>query len=116
MRAIVDALKHAEGAGANCELAGASGETGCWQFMDATWDLFVYEVYGEWKPLDSYARERYVVTQMVQKWVDQGMNAAQIALRWNAGGATKCSSGINRQGVPYDSCKHVNKVLAYLHR
>ena len=116
MRAIVDALKHAEGAGANCELAGASGEAGCWQFMGATWNLFVKEVYGEWKPLDSYARERYVVTQMVQKWVDQGKSAAEIGLIWNAGGAKQCSSGINRYGVPYDSCAHVSKVLAYLHR
>lgn len=84
--------------------------------MESTWDLFVQDVYGEWKPLDSYARERYVVTQMVQKWVDSGMNARQIALRWNAGGATQCSSGTNKYGVEYDSCSHVNKVLAYLHR
>lgn len=116
MRAIVDALKHAEGAGANCELAGASGETGCWQFMESTWNLFVKEVYGEWKPLDSYARERYVVTQMVEKWLDEGLTARQIALRWNAGGATQCSRGVNRYGVEYDSCAHVAKVLAYLHR
>lgn len=84
--------------------------------MGSTWNMFVQEVYGEWKPLDSYARERYVVTQMVQKWVDQGMNAAQIALRWNAGGAKQCSRGVNKYGVEYDSCKHVGKVLAYLHR
>ena len=97
-------------------MAGASGETGCWQFMESTWNLFVQEVYGEWKPLDSYARERYVVTQMVQKWVNEGLTAAQIGLRWNAGGAKKCSRGVNRYGVEYDSCAHVAKVLAYLQR
>lgn len=109
-------MRHAEGAGANCEMAGASGEGGCWQYMKSTWDSHVVEVYGVWKPRDSYERERYVVTKMVEKWVDQGMNASQIALRWNAGGATQCSRGVNRHGVKYDSCAHIDKVLAYLHR
>jgi len=58
--------------------------------------------------------ERYVVTKMVEMWVDQGLSAEQIALRWNAGGATQCSSGVNSHGVKYDSCAHVQKVLAYL--
>lgn len=109
----MNALKHAEGAGQNCERPGASGEKGCWQFMPSTWRLFAQEVYGEFKEMTPQ-RERYVVTMMVQKWVDEGMSASQIALRWNAGGATRCSSGINSKGVAYDSCAHVAKVLAYL--
>lgn len=109
-------MRDAEGAGANCELAGASGEGGCWQYMKSTWDDHVVRVYGEWRPRDSYARERYVVTQIVQQWVDQGFTAAQIALKWNAGErATQCSRGTNRHGVEYDSCQHVHKVLAYLY-
>lgn len=85
--------------------------------MPTTWSDHVTRVYGEWKPRDSYARERYVVTTIVSEWVQEGYTAAQIGLMWNAGErATKCSSGINRHGVPFDSCKHVNKVLAYLHR
>lgn len=92
---------------------GGSGEEGCWQFMDSTWVLFSKDVYGEYRPMTPI-RERYVVTMMVNKWVDQGMTASQIALRWNAGGATRCSSGTNRYGVRYDSCAHVQKVLSYL--
>lgn len=84
--------------------------------MQSTWDHSVVEVYGEWKPRDSYARERYVVTALVQKWVSEGKTAAQIGLIWNAGGAKQCSSGVNRYGVKYDSCAHVAKVLAYLNK
>lgn len=107
-------MKLAEGAGQNCELPGESGESGCWQFMKDTWRLFSIEIYGEYKPMTP-ERERYVVTKKVEKWVNQGFSPAQIALKWNAGGAaTRCSSGYNSLGVWYDSCKHVKKVLAYL--
>lgn len=71
------------------------------------------DVYGEYKE-QTPAREQYVVTIMVQKWLAQGLTASQIALRWNAGGAAHCSSGINSHGVKYDSCAHVEKVMAYL--
>lgn len=81
--------------------------------MPSTWRLFAKEIYGEFRE-QTPQRERYVVTMMVQKWVEQGLSVSQIALRWNAGGATRCSSGINRHGVEYDSCAHVQKVLAYI--
>lgn len=109
----MNALKEAEGAGPNCERKGASGEGGCWQFMPSTWKLFTKEVYGEYRAMTP-VRERYVVTKIVEGWVDEGLTPAQIALRWNAGGATHCSRGTNKFGVEYDSCAHVSKVLAYL--
>lgn len=109
----MNALKYAEGAGQKCERKGESGEGGCWQFMPSTWRLFTQEIYGEFREMTP-ERERYVVTMMVEKWTDQGMSASQIALRWNAGGATKCSRGVNKLGVEFDSCAHVSKVLAYL--
>lgn len=110
---MVNALASAEGAGRNCSLKGGSGESGCFQFMPSTWRVFSIEVYGEVKPL-TVERERYVVTIIVKKWMAQGMSPRQIALRWNAGGATQCSRGVNKYGVEYDSCAHVSKVLAYL--
>jgi hypothetical protein len=59
-------------------------------------------------------REWYVATRMIQKWLDSGMTEAQIALRWNAGGATRCSAGTNKYGVEYDSCAYQKKILALL--
>lgn len=114
MVAIVDAIKAVE-TGGHCDARGGSGEAGCWQYMPATWRLYSQEVYGEVKEM-TYARERYVTTKMVERWVAEGLTASQIGLRWNAGGARTCSSGINRYGVAYDSCAYVTKVLAYLNR
>ena len=83
--------------------------------MPSTWRVSSIAIYGEYKEMTP-DRERYVVTMLVKGWVDSGMNAAQIALRWNSGGATQCSRGVNRHGVSYDSCAHVQKVLTYLER
>lgn len=101
--------------GGNCGAKGASGETGCMQFMPRTWEMFSKEVYGEVREMTPI-RERYVAYKMIEKWLEKGLTAHAIALRWNAGGATKCSSGVNGFGVAYDSCAYTEKVLAQLTR
>ncbi len=73
--------------------------------------MYSMDVYGEVREMTP-ERERYVATKMIEGWVNSGMSVSQIALRWNAGGATKCSSGYNRHGVWYDSCKYQGHVLA----
>jgi hypothetical protein len=83
--------------------------------MPATWAAHSKEIYGEVR-VYTPERERYVATKIIQKWLDQGLDAKAIALRWNAGGAKQCSSGINRHGVAYDSCAYQAKVLAMLSR
>lgn len=76
--------------------------------------MFAKEVYGEFRE-QTHVREKYVTTMMVKKWMEEeGLTPAQVALRWNAGGAKQCSRGVNSQGVAYDSCAHVAKVLSYL--
>jgi hypothetical protein len=56
------------------------------------------------------SNEEYVVAVKVQKWLDQGKSKEQIFLSWNAGErATKCSKGINKKGVPFDSCQYIKK-------
>lgn len=85
------------------------------QFMPRTWELFSREIYGEVREITPI-RERYVAYKMIEKWLDQGLTAHAIALRWNAGGATQCSRGINKHGVEYDSCAYTEKVLAQLGR
>lgn len=111
---IVEALRIAEGAGDNCEKKGQSGEKGCWQYMPRTWESFSKKIYGEVRE-QTNQRERYVTTMIVTKWVkEEGLSASRVALRWNAGGATHCSRGINNHGIEYDSCAYTKKVLAQL--
>lgn len=81
--------------------------------MPSTWRHHSTLVYGEVREMTP-EREWYVVTTLFDKWLREGMNEAQIALRWNAGGASKCSSGVNKYGVRYDSCAYVQGVLAML--
>lgn len=52
----------------------------------------------------------------MQKWLDQGMTPAQIALKWNAGGARQCSRGVNSKGVAYDSCEYVQITMSHYNR
>ena len=59
-------------------------------------------------------RERYVATVMIESWLDSGLTASQVFLRWNAGGAVVCSSGVNSHGVEYDSCSYVRKGMNLL--
>lgn len=81
--------------------------------MPATWRHHSQLVYGEVKP-KTPEREWLVAVTVIEMWLDQGLTEAQIALRWNAGGASKCSSGVNKYGVKYDSCEYVRGVLALL--
>lgn len=81
--------------------------------MPGTWRHHSTLVYGEVREMTP-EREWYVVTTLFDSWIKEGMTEAEIALRWNAGNATKCSSGVNRHGVAYDSCAYVKGVLALL--
>lgn len=81
--------------------------------MPSTWKHHSTLVYGEVRPMTP-EREWYVVTKLFDEWLSEGMTEAQIALRWNAGGASHCSSGVNKYGVKYDSCAYVKGVLALL--
>jgi hypothetical protein len=108
----VEAITYVE-TGGNFHARGASGEGGAMQFLPSTWRAFSMDVYGEYREMTPI-RERYVAIKMIEKWIAQGLSNAQIALKWNAGGATKCSAGVNSKGVPYDSCSYQKKVLALL--
>lgn len=81
--------------------------------MPGTWKYHSSLVYGEVKP-KTPEREWFVAVTVIERWLDEGLSEAQVALRWNAGGATRCSSGINKYGVKYDSCAYQRKVLAQL--
>jgi len=83
------------------------------QFLPSTWRLFSKEVYGEVKE-QTPTRERYVAYKMIEKWLEDGLDARQIALRWNQGHSGACKAGTNKHGVKYDSCSYARQVLAQL--
>jgi len=105
--AIVETINHLETRGStDCTARGASGESGCLQIMPGTWRMWSTVVYGEVVEMTP-VRERYVVTKIISSWVKEGLSNDRIFLRYNAGGATQCSSGTNSHGVDYNSCHYV---------
>ncbi|MCP6727373.1 MAG: hypothetical protein KJI69_05190 [Patescibacteria group bacterium] len=92
---------------------GDSGEYGCFQFLPETWKLFSKEVLGYVAP-QTIINEEYVATIKIEKWLRQGLTVKEVALRWNQGShKKKCSAGVNKFGVEYNSCEYVNLVLKH---
>lgn len=83
------------------------------QFMPSTWRLFSLDVYGEVRE-QTPTRERYVAYKMIERWLQEGLTARGIALRWNQGHEGQCKSGVNKHGVKYDSCSYARQVLAQI--
>ena len=102
-----EAIKYVETKG-NCNLRGADGEIGCWQIMPSTWKALTKKHLGEVKGY-STTTEEFIVYKEIQSLGN--LKPQQVFLRWNAGGATKCSRGITKAGVPFDSCAYVKKVM-----
>lgn len=101
--------------GKNCG-RGASGEYGCFQYLPSTWEGRSMEVLGYVAP-QTRINERYVTTIVVQRWLEEGYSVKEIAYLWNHPRALTdgCSSGINSQGVPWNSCEYARSLLAYYH-
>jgi hypothetical protein len=96
----------------DCGHAGASGELkGCYQFMPDTWKDYATDVLGYVPPATDINQE-YVAVKKAQEWLERGYTPEEIFLGWNAGwSAKKCSSGVNSQGVRYDSCQYVKMAI-----
>ncbi|MBK9580275.1 MAG: transglycosylase SLT domain-containing protein [Fibrobacteres bacterium] len=111
---IVSAIIQVE-TGGNCDAIGASGERGCMQFLPSTWRLFSIDIYGEVRE-QTPVRERYVAYKMIERWLEEGLNAAQIAAKWNSGSPHNWQNkkGTNKHGVAYDVPQYVRNVLAQL--
>lgn len=109
---MANAIKQQESKTTHCG-RGLSGEAGCFQYLPNTWKLYSTDVLGYVAP-QTRVNEEYVSTMKVEQWLEQGLSVKQIALRWNQGNSSsRCSSGINRAGVRYDSCGYVVAVLAF---
>jgi hypothetical protein len=83
--------------------------------MTGTWEYWSKHIFGyveDITPINEY----YVAVRKIQYHIDQGYTDKEIALVWNQGNPSPCKSGVNRLGVPYDSCAYERKVLAFLSR
>lgn len=94
---------------------GKSGELGCYQILESNWPAWSKEAIGYVAP-HTEGNEEYVVMYKIDKWLKSGLNASQVALKWNAGGAKQCSKGINSKGVAFDSCRYVQLAMNHYNK
>jgi hypothetical protein len=121
---ITQALSLNETGGGKNVRAGASGELASeFQYMPSTWNRYSQEynnaINGKNSPIPfSRGLETEVTKWKVQKWLDAGYNAVQIAAMWNGGeGAAnnwKSKVGVNSKGVKYDVPAYVNSFAKHL--
>lgn len=99
----------------NCEdLKGLSGEITCMQFMPKTYAGYSKETVGRHIP-PTKTNAMYVSALKIEKWIREGKSDRDIMLMWNAGtNAKKCSKGVNKYKVKYNSCAYVEKGIALL--
>lgn len=81
--------------------------------MPATWARWSTDVEGRVLPFTE-VNERYVALKKIDAWLAQGYTERDIALMWNQGSTGPCRIGVNKQGVPYNSCAYAEKLLASL--
>lgn len=81
--------------------------------MPSTWEAYSTEVLGYVAELTP-ENEELVTRTIVQGWLDDGYTPEEVFLLWNQGDTDKCSRGVNRYGVRYDSCAYVEKALEIL--
>lgn len=118
---IANAIKTVESSG-NYNAKGGSGENGAYQFMPSTWASwskdYAAQVLG--KSVGNMAmtpeNQDAVARWKIQSWLDQGLNAEQIAAKWNSGSETgwETKIGTNSKGVAYNVPAYVNKVTGAL--
>lgn len=125
--AIAKAIAYQENGGKlGAPKAGKTGELkSIYQFTPGTWKVYAKEVLGDPNAPLTADNETQVVVHKVQKWIDKGYNAKQIASMWNAGeddpdawsgkfSNGNPSKGVNQKyGVPFDVPKYAEGVHKY---
>lgn len=113
---LASAIKRVE-SGGDPTAQGASGESGAYQFMPDTWEAVSQEIAGETLPQTPENEDR-VAKQKIDQLLDRGLNEEEVALVWNTslGGEEepKRISGVNEQGVQFDSGQYAERVTSTL--
>ena len=108
---LAKAIRKVE-SGDNFNARGASGESGAYQFMPSTWRAFAAEVLGNPNARMTPQNQNAVAYVKIKEWKDAGLNAAQIAAKWNSGSEKgwERKIGRNNKGVAYNVPLYVKRV------
>lgn len=101
------------GGNLDCAKPGLSGERGCHQYLPSTWASYSKDVFG-YVAEQTPENATFVTEEKIRQWKKEGLTDRQIFLIWNQGHPGQCKSGVNRYGVPYDSCKYADDALITL--
>lgn len=119
--ALADAIAQHE-SGGNFGAKGATGESGAFQFMPATWNI-VSQQYAKANGINqslpmTAANEDKVARWKIGQLLASGKTPREVALIWNGslGGSEEATvkSGTNSKGVKYDTGAYANSVLNIL--
>ena len=99
------------GVNPNCEkIIGSSLEYGCYQHLIPTYKQQSIRVLGYVAPMTKDNVE-YVTVKTVDLMLKKQMTVEDIGKIWNQGHVGKCSFGVNRLGVKFNSCQYVKELL-----
>lgn len=111
---IVNAIKQIETRG-RCDRKGLSGERGCFQFLISTFRNYQKTYLGTTTLPLTPQNEQLVMETKVRQMLEKGFTPSQIFLEHNTGRTGGgCTKGINKYGVPYDSCTYVKSLLSLI--
>lgn len=108
--------------GGRFNASGASGESGAFQFMPATWNI-ISQQYAEANGINqslpmTAENEDKVARWKISQLLAAGNTPEQVALIWNGslGGSEKAvkKAGTNSKGVAYDTGAYAQKVMGVL--
>lgn len=108
---LAKAIRQTE-SGGDFNAKGASGESGAYQWTPATWQAQAQQILGDPKAAMTPANQNAVAYGIIKTWKDQGLNAAEIAAKWNSGSSTGWENkiGTNSYGVKYNVPQYVKSV------
>lgn len=108
---LAQAIKHKESKG-NYTVKGASGEHGAYQFLPSTFKALSLKHFGTTTAMTPQNQDK-VAYKTIISLLEAGHSEDKVALYWNTGRVNgKCSSGINKHGVSYNSCEYVRSVMS----
>lgn len=91
---------------------GKSGESGAYQWTPDTWKSQAQNVLGDSNAQMTPANQNAVAYGTIKQWKDNGLNAAQIAAKWNSGSEIGWENkiGTNNYGAKYNVPQYVKSV------
>jgi hypothetical protein len=109
--ALTKAIKQTE-SGGNINAKGASGENGAYQWMPGNFEATATK-FGLDPNDKSNANQNKVAYLSIAQMKDAGLHPWEVASKWNSGQPQNWQnhSGVNSQGVHYDTPGYVSKVM-----